>query len=83
MKSTQNPKRQLVTSLGLVRTATQRLLIESWSVKVARMWHTVTIGARRLTGSNTRKRIRTLPRKTRKNWVNAFDSLTNKVSLLM
>ena len=67
MKSTQNPKRQLVTSLGLVRTATQRLLIESWSVKVARMWRTVTIGVRRLTGSNTRKRIRTLPRKTTKN----------------
>ena len=67
LKSTQNPKRQLVTSSGLVRTATQRLLIESWSVQVARRWRTATIGARRLTGSSTRKHVRTFSRKTTKN----------------
>ena len=66
LKSIQNPRKQLVTNSGLVRTATRRLWTKSWCGQVARRWHTATIGAKKPTGSSTRRRVRMLSRKTTK-----------------
>ena len=53
-------------------------------MQVARRWRTATIGARKPTGSSTRRRVRTLSRKATKNeLVEDLQWLSNEVSLLM